>query len=270
MTMWERIHSRISSLPHSVTARDSGAVFRVDLYVFVGQVGGPDGFAAITTAQLDADGDFFFSHHCRALLFGVGGCAAALAGDAHSAQEHVDLADVQVWHAGATYGSQDTAPVRIGRKQRGLDQWRVGHGVADIQAFLVVTAAVDFNGHELGRTFAVTDDGLGHFYAHFKHRLLERCEQRALGFGNFRQCGLTSGDQHAAVVGRGVAIDGNAVERLVGAVADQVLQHALGNLGVGGDVAKHGRHVRPDHACAFADARYGDGHAIVLELAAGT
>ncbi|MNO95606.1 hypothetical protein D3C76_872510 [compost metagenome] len=42
------------------------------------------------------------------------------------------------------------------------------------------------------------------------------------------------------------------------------------DLGVGGDVAEHGGHVRADHACTLADAGDGNGHAIVLELAAGT
>ncbi|MDT4843603.1 hypothetical protein FQZ97_775370 [compost metagenome] len=145
----------------------------------------------------------------------------------------------------------------------------MGHGVGDVQALLMGGAAVDLDGDELGGALAVADDGLGDFHGHLQHRLLQRGEQRAAGLGDFRQGGLAGGDQHAAVVGRGIAVDGDAVERLVRRVAQQVLQHALGHLGVGGEVAEHGRHVRLDHPGALADAGDGDGHTLMDELAAG-
>ncbi len=145
----------------------------------------------------------------------------------------------------------------------------MGDSVADVQAFLVVTAAVDLHGNELGCALAITNDGLGHFHEHLEHRLLQLGEQLASGLGDLRQVRLAGGDQHAAVVGGGVAVDGDAVEGLVRRIAYQVLQYAARHLGVGRDVTEHGRHVRPDHAGALGDAGHGDGHAVVLELAAG-
>ena len=145
----------------------------------------------------------------------------------------------------------------------------MGYRVANIQAFLMGRAAVDLDGDELGGALTVAHDGLGHLHEDTEHGLLELGEQVAAGLGNFRQRGPASGDQHAAVVGRGVAVDGDAVKRLVRRVTHQVLQHAARNLGVSGDIAKHGRHVRPDHPGAFADASHGDGDAIVDKLAAG-
>src|SRR5688572_28536733 len=64
-------------------AHDSGAVLGVDLDVLVGQVGGPDGFAAGATAQLDADADLCAGHDRRALVLGIGRCTTTLAGDTH-------------------------------------------------------------------------------------------------------------------------------------------------------------------------------------------
>src|SRR3546814_5243916 len=99
----------------------SGSVFGVDLHVLVGQVGGPDGLAAISTSEFDTDGDFLTGHYRRALLFRVAGRAPALAGDADLAKEHIDLAHVQVWHAGVPDRSENAAPVRVGGEQRGLE-----------------------------------------------------------------------------------------------------------------------------------------------------
>src|SRR5690606_30815225 len=93
--------------PSRANAPGSGAVFGVDPHVFVGQVGGPDGLAAVATAQLDADGDLLAGHHRRALFLGVAGGARAATGDADIAEEHVDQADIQVRHAGVADRGQD-------------------------------------------------------------------------------------------------------------------------------------------------------------------
>src|SRR5690606_34383063 len=127
-----------SGLDTSITAEDAFAgkpaptgfaplrtVLGVDLHVLVGQVGGPDGFAAIAATQFDTDGDFFLLHHCRTLGFGVGCSAGATAGDAHFTEEHIDLAHVQVRYASTTDSREDAAPVRVGSEQCSLDQWRV-------------------------------------------------------------------------------------------------------------------------------------------------
>ena len=53
----------------------------------------------------------------------------------------------------------------IGGEERGLDQRRVADGVADALAFLAIPAALHGDGDELGRSFAVADDGLCEFNA---------------------------------------------------------------------------------------------------------
>src|SRR3546814_11731722 len=91
----------------------SGSVFGVDLHVLVGQVGGPDGLAAISTSEFDTDGDFPAGNYRRALLFRVAGRAPALAGDAELAKASIDLAQLQVRHAGVANRSVVETPGRV-------------------------------------------------------------------------------------------------------------------------------------------------------------
>src|SRR5664279_4097791 len=62
---------------------------------------------------------------------------------------------------------------------------------------------------------------------------------------------------HGGIVGRGVAVDRDTVERLVGRFAHELLHEAGGNGGIGGDETEHRRHVRPDHPGALAYASHG-------------
>src|SRR3990167_5489809 len=123
----------------------SGAVLGVDLHVLVGQIGGPDRLTATTAAQFDADGDLFLGHYRRALLFGVADGTAATAGNAHVTEEYVDQTDIQLCHTSAAHGGEDASPVRIGSKQRGLDQRRMGYGITDVQALLMGCTAIDLH-----------------------------------------------------------------------------------------------------------------------------
>ena len=65
----------------------------------------------------------------------------------------------------------------------------------------------------------------------------------------FGQRCLAGGDQHQRVVGGGVAVHSDAVERTVGRLAyHRLQQQRWRDFRVCGDVAQHGRHVRVDHA----------------------
>ena len=141
-------------------------------------------------------------------------------------------------------------------------------GVADLAAFLDRLAPLDGDRDELGRAFAVADDGLRQFDRHGNDRGLDlspagiafRCETGAR---------LAGGDHHVGVVGRGIAIDGDAVERGVGRFLDQLVKQRLGNAGIGGEEAEHGRHVRLDHAGTFGNAGNRDFLAVDLNHARG-
>ena len=63
------------------------------------------------------------------------------------------------------------------------------------------------------------------------------------------------GDDHEAVVGRGIAIDGDPIERLVGQFTCQLLHQGGRHTGIGRQKTQHGGHVRANHASALADPR---------------
>src|SRR5690606_2763179 len=124
--------------------------------------------------------------------------------------------------------------------------------------------------HELGRPFAVADNRLGQL----EHDLVHRPRQLGV-FGTGQivdlvHLRLAGGNQDAGIVGAGVAIDGNAVERQVGSLTQHMLQYRLGYPGVGGHIAQHGRHVRADHAGTLGDSGNGHCPATKTDLAAGT
>ena len=80
-----------------------------------------------------------------------------------------------------------------------------------------------------------------------------------VGVADLRHAGCAGRDQHEGVVGRGVAVHRDAVERAVRGLRDQSLRAAAAlTRGIGGDEAEHGRHVGMDHAGALGDAGDGD------------
>ena len=70
---------------------------------------------------------------------------------------------------------------------------------------------------------------------------------------------LPAGEEERHVAGRGVAVDGDRVERAVHRLAEQPVEDRRRQLRVGEDEGEHGRHVRGDHARSLGDAAYGDG-----------
>ena len=132
---------------------------------------------------------------------------------------------------------------------------RVGH----LPALGDARAAFDAHGDELGRALAVAHDRLREPARDLDDRVAQRaafgrCRDRVIGAlpARWRR------DQDERIVGRGVAVDRDAVERLVGRLAHEALQQRRIDDGIGGDEAEHRRHVRMDHAGALADAGDGD------------
>ena len=198
------------------------------------------------------------------MLFNVLWRAATLTGNADIIQVDVYFFDIQFRYAGIAYSRQNTPPVRVRGKQRSLDQGRVGDSVGDIQALVAIAAAVDLNSDKLGCALTITNDGLGQHQQH----VLDRCSQlgvaRRLCAVDRRNGGLAGRNQHAGVVGAGVAVDGDTVERQICGFTQQRLQYRLGNRRIGSNVTQHGSHVWTNHPGAFGDT--GDGHGLTGDL----
>ena len=91
-------------------------------------------------------------------------------------------------------------------------------------------------------------------------------ETRILGTSETLGCwpGSARREQQYGIGGRGIAIDGNAVEAPRNRGAKQLLHDARRQRGVGEDENQHGRHVGRDHARALGDAVDGDTRAVDL------
>ena len=182
----------------------------------------------------------------------------------HVVQVQIDAGLVQVVDARIAHGRQDAAQVRVAGKEGCLDQGRMGNCIGHLAAFVAGLAAFHPHGDELGGAFAVAHDGLGQFLRHRQHRGLEGLALGTVERSDGRVRGLVGGHDHKRVIGRGVAVDGHAVERAIGQLARQLLHHGRCHTGVCGQKAQHGGHVGADHACALADA--GDGHRAAANL----
>ena len=66
------------------------------------------------------------------------------------------------------------------------------------------------------------------------------------------------GHDDEGIVGRGVAINGDAIEGCIGQVSGQGWQQGRIDVGIGGQKTQHGGHVGPNHAGPFANASDGD------------
>ena len=87
-------------------------------------------------------------------------------------------------------------------------------------------------------------------------------------FGSTANClifGGTIGENDHRIIGGSVAINRDTIKSILNAVFDCLLQAALPHVGIGGDKAKHGRHVRVDHAGTLSAAANTDALAVKLE-----
>ena len=75
------------------------------------------------------------------------------------------------------------------------------------------------------------------------------------------------GEQQDRIVGGAVGIDGNVVEAPVDRVFQEVLEHPVGDGGVGENIGQHGGHMGRDHARALGDPGDGHGRAVDVDLA---
>ena len=128
---------------------------------------------------------------------------------------------------------------------------------------LVRCSAGDLDLDELGRAFAITYDLMGEV----QHDRFQRLGKGGIAGGiHPRRTGCA---EHEAVRGRGVAVDGDAVEAAIANLAEQRLKGCLLDPCIGEDIDQHRRHVRGNHARALGDTRDLHGLAVDLHRGAG-
>ena len=119
--------------------------------------------------------------------------------------------------------------------------------------FVRTGGAVHVDGDELGRALAVAGYALRQVRRDFTERRLERFVIGAVP-GNGRMPGLAGRRNHEGIVGRGIAVNGDAVERHIGHFFHQSRQHRLRHRGVGCNKGQHGRHIWLQHADTLGHA----------------
>ncbi len=192
---------------------------------------------------------------------------------------------------GTADGLRDASPVRVPAVQRGLDQRRVGHRAGGEPAGVLVRAGDDDAAGAL-RPLAVADDQQRELAQDGVEREPEL--RLVLRLRLDLHAALAAAHEDRGVVGRELAVDGDAVEGALHAHAEQQVGGGAGHLRVRLDEAQHGREVGLDHPRALAlggevdDAaaeldgdrdllgegvgrpdRLGEGRVVAAELAAG-
>ena len=153
-------------------------IVRVEPHVFGREIGRPEagGSAAFFEDQHDArvavGGDRFGD--------GVGvevdGAAALVEQEAVEVERHFRGIEVD---AGVAGGRDDAAPVGVGAGDGRFHERAVGDRLGDLAGVLLRPAAVDFDGDQVRRPFAVGRDRLGQVFADFDERGAELGERLA-------------------------------------------------------------------------------------------
>ena len=139
---------------------------------------------------------------------------------------------------------------------------RIGHQPALSRGF----AAFDSHCDEFGGTFAIPHNGLGQLLGNAQHSGLEGLP---LGAGQRLERGVrgaVAGNHHQRIVGGGVAIHRDAVERCFGQLQRQLLHDGRADTGIGRNETQHGGHVGSNHAGALADPGDADPAAADVQL----
>ena len=124
------------------------------------------------------------------------------------------------------------------------------------------------NRHKLGGSFAIAHQCLSQLHEDTFQSLIQHLAMLIQRL-NLRHLGRSSADQHTGIVGGGVTVHRDPVERLVRQRLHPLIQKWLGDRRIGGDKAQHGGHVRLDHARALGHAGDSNRHAVDLHPPAG-
>ena len=208
----------------------------------------------IATRQIDGDGDVALLHHRRASRFNVTGCTAAFFSHQHIAQPHAHLLHIQIHHACIADGAQDAAQIGVAGEESGFHQRRTCNRIGHLARFFGSGGVPHIYGDEFGGTLAIAHNRLRQFQGQVHQHRFNRFVSRTRSRCHRRQFRFACRHNHKTVVGRGIAVHADAVKGFVGHLFHQHLQHLGGNVGIHGDEAQHGRHVRMYHARAFGYA----------------
>src|SRR5712671_2598939 len=255
---------RLISRSNSDIGTPLGPVFGVDSNVIARQVAGPHRGRRKPAVEHDANRDLAFRHYALSVLFTIRRGAAPVLRHQHLVEVQLDAADLQIAHAGVADRGEEPPQIRIGGEKRGFHQGRVRDRIGDARAFRLVTAFFHAHGDELGRAFAVAYDRLRESQRYLEDRLSQDRESGMTRVIDHRSAGSPCRHQDEAVVGGGIAVDADSVERLRGGIDEDALECALSNRSVSCDKCEQRRHVGADHHRALGDS--GHGHVLRTDV----
>ena len=133
------------------------------------------------------------------------------------------------------------------------------NGVSNLTTLGCITSPLHADRDELGGTFTIAYDRLGKLHRHCGNGVAKFRILAAGGIGNLVHRGRARGNQHERVVGRGIAVDGDAVEGTLCRVRDGALHQRQADLCIRRHETQHRRHVRSNHGSAFTNACHANG-----------
>ena len=174
--------------------------------------------------------------------------------------EDLDLSDVvdeiQVHlirieaRATVAHRAEHTAPVRVATIDRRLRERRGNDGTCERPGLLLVLCLGDMNREEVGCTLTISRHLARQGLRHLEERGLEGLIVLALRIDD-RILRSTVCEDHAGIIRRGIAIDGDHVEGIDDVLAEGLLQQLLRDREIGRQEADHRTHLRMDHAGAL-------------------
>ena len=156
--------------------------------------------------------DIGLLHDHRSLGFGIARRRLAAYNYRQAADGEADFVDGETLGPRSTDSGQDATPIRIAREQRGFDQRRFRHRIGDARTILLAVTTADRDGDEFGRAFAIAYDVMRETQTDGLDRRHEFAVEHMAFAVYRRRAARTGSDQNQRVVGRRIAIDGDAVE----------------------------------------------------------
>ena len=139
----------------------------------------------------------------------------------------------------------NAAPVGVPAVPAALNERGFRHALRNALGLLGRGRTAHLHGNEFGHALAVLDDAEGlleHHMVQSGHKVIP-----AFAAGRKLHAGGTVRHYQAGVIRAHVAVDGNAVERVLHSVADNGLQMLTGHSGIRADQTNHGRHAGGNH-----------------------
>src|SRR6516164_4395939 len=192
----------------------SAAVAGIDVDIAVGQIAGPHRRLAAADADIDGDLDFATAHMGSDRRLVIAWYRTTISEDRQIADRDSQAIGIDLF-AGLPHRHDDAAPIGVAGRKCGLDQWRVADRQADTACRPERCRTGHFNRHEFLRALAIACDLLGEIDCHRLERPAKTSEPPIGRARHRRVSRLLGGAEEYRVAGRGVAVDGHAIERPV-------------------------------------------------------